>query len=133
MPTRDDILLRDIKHLSDFEHEDGDINTIEGLENLRLALLHRLVTTPGSLIHRPDYGVGIKEFQNSVNSIDNQRIISNRIEENFKRDPRVAEVSSVSVEANSDPSLVRIVVKVIAIGREEVDVEFIPFAEGIQI
>lgn len=131
--TVNDILLRDLKHLRDLQDENGDLITIEGIENIRLALLHRLVTRPGTLIHRPEYGVGIQDFLNAPNTIDNQRTIATRIAENFARDPRVAEVSAVSVEPNSNPELVRIIVKVRIIGRQEQSLEFIPFGQGIQV
>jgi len=130
----DEILLKDIKHLSDIKKLNGDIETVSGIENLRLALLHRLVTLKGSLVHRPEYGVGIQKWQNSMNTIDNQRAIASAIVENFERDPRVISVESVEIASNDDPSLVRINVKVIAVGRQEaVELNYMPFIDGIRI
>lgn len=135
--TQEELLLTDLKFNGDIVlDDDGNVVTVKGLENLKQALLHRLITFPGSLAHRPEYGVGIQEFQNSLNSLDNQRLLANRIVENFRREPRVKEVTSVQVVPNEDPFVFQIVVKVLAIGREEVEsLEFTyrSFAEGIQI
>jgi phage baseplate assembly protein W len=134
MSIADQLLLNDIEHLSDMTTINNGFKTVSGLANLKLALLHRLVTRPGSLAHRPDYGVGISDFQNAVNTLDNQRLIATRIAENFRRDPRVQSVESVSIIPNADPSMVKIHVKVIAIGRQEaIEAVFVPFSEGIQI
>jgi hypothetical protein len=134
MSGADELLLKDIEHLSDIQIQNNGFKTIDGIANLKLALLHRLVTKPGSLAHRPDYGVGINDFQNAVNTIDNQRLIATRIVENFKRDPRVESVESVAIIPNSDPSMVKIHVKVIAVGRQEaIEAKFVPFSEGIQV
>lgn len=134
MTTTEELLLRDFKHVSDILIEDGDIQTVVGLENLRIALLHRLITIPGTLIHRPQYGVGVGLFQNALNTLDNQRLLATRIVENFGRDNRILEVEAVQVIENEDPSLLQINVKVQIVGREDAQVlEFAPFAEGVQI
>lgn len=130
----EEVLLKDIKHLSDIQKINGDILTVSGLENLKIALLHRLVTLKGSLIHRPEYGVGIQKWQNALNTIDNQRTIAAAIVENFERDPRVVSVQSVEIASNEDPSLVKINVKVIVVGRQEaVELNYLPFIDGIRI
>jgi phage baseplate assembly protein W len=49
--------------------QSGDLDRITGLANLKNALYHRLVTTPGTLVHRPEYGVGILNYQGAPSSI----------------------------------------------------------------
>ena len=93
---------RDIRHKSDFVKKDnvGDLQTIEGLENYKEALLRRWITTPGSLVHRPDYGAGLMRFKGALSSIPNQRKIASAINEQAMRDPRTEKVLGVSVTAN---------------------------------
>lgn len=126
-----DLLLTDIYHNKDLKAaSDGDLQTVRGIENVKMALFHRLVTSPGSLVHRPDYGVGIKDFQNAVMSIDNQKAIAKRINEQFLRDFRVEEVTGVSItQDRQNPAVVKIFVRVKVAGFNETLLDFIPFGE----
>jgi phage baseplate assembly protein W len=106
----------------------GDLDTIDGLENVKDALLRRLVTTPGSLIHRPTYGVGLKDFLNGINSRTMRERLANRIQEQFEQDPRVEKVLGLSVTSDDfSPELVKINVRVKLVGYEEQDFIFQPF------
>lgn len=128
MATITEVMFTDLAHNGDFLiTPTGDLDVISGLANLKQALFHRLITEPGSLIHRPLYGVGIKRFQNAPNSVSQQEKLALRIQENFARDPRVEEVTSIAIEPNPDPHLVLITVKVKAVGYDEAVMEFIPF------
>lgn len=133
MATIDEVLGTDLAHKADYVlSATGDLDTISGLENVKNALFHRLITSPGSLVHRPDYGVGIKDFQNSPNSIDTQRQLANRIQEQFEQDPRVQKVLGVSLNyGDSTPDQVEIMVRVQIAGYDEISAKFIPFGEGI--
>jgi phage baseplate assembly protein W len=133
MANLDESLLRDIVHISDLKlSSKGDIDTISGLENVKNALFHRLVTLPGSLAHRPGYGVGISRFQNAVASLSVQREIAGRIQEQFEEDPRVEGVKSVKVIVDDKrPDLVTFIVKVKIRGYGETEAKFIPFGEGV--
>jgi phage baseplate assembly protein W len=126
-------LLKDICHKSDLKRSStGDLDVIDGLENVKNALFHRLITVPGSLIHRPEYGVGLKMYQNSISSLATQRQLALKIEEQFLRDPRVEEVTSVSVSIDrANPQKVTIIVLVKIVGYGENEVQFTPFGEGI--
>lgn len=127
--TIEETYLRDLVHKKDLLADaDGDLQDITGLNNLSQALYHRLVTQPGSLIHRPDYGVGIKSFLNSINSLDNQRRLANRIDEQFRRDFRVEEVSGVKFTVDDEyPDRIKVFVRIKAIGYDEVELKFTPF------
>lgn len=93
----------------------GDIDRISGLLNLKKALYHRLITTKGSLIGRPDYGVGIKNYLNAVNSQSTQRKLANAIQEEFEKDERVSKVLGVNIKKDiSQPDVVSVSVRVLA-------------------
>ena len=124
-----EVLGTDVKHKSDFvRRSSGDRDLITGLDNFKEALLRRLITVPGSLIHRPQYGVGIKLFLGSLSSLTKQRELAVKIEENFKRDPRVDKITGISVSFDDrNPSLTYIIVRVRPVGYDEVEMKFEPF------
>jgi hypothetical protein len=119
----------DIAFKSDFvKTAAGDLDIISGVENVKEALFRRLITVKGSLIHRPDYGVGIKLFQGSMNSLPKQRQITNLIQEQFIRDSRVDEVLGVSINySDKEPQKVTIHVRVKLVGYGEQNLSFLPF------
>lgn len=133
MAQIEEVLLTDLAHISDLKKSaTGDLDIISGLANLKNALYHRLITEPGTLIHRPSYGVGIKQYQNAPNSITAQRQLALKIQEQFKRDPRVEEVLGVSVShEDATPHLVMLVIRVKVVGYGESELKFTPFGEGI--
>lgn len=124
---------KDIAHRSDYERTNtGDLGTIEGLENYRLALFHRLMTTPGALVHRPNYGVGIKDFQNSPASLGTQRQLAIRIKDQFELDSRTDKVLGVRYEVgDGSPDKTVIIVRVRPVGYDDVEAKFIPFGEVV--
>lgn len=133
MATLLEVFKTDLAHKGDFlRSSTGDIDTISGLENLRNALFHRLVTTPGSLIHRPLYGCGVKDFQNAPNTLANQRKLAGRIGQQFPQDPRVEKVLSVSVTFNEvSPEKTVVAVRVKPQGYDEATLTFIPFGDTV--
>lgn len=133
MANIEEHLLTDIAHDKDLKRAaDGDLDKISGLANLKSALLRRLVTTPGALAHRPNYGVGIKDFQNAPNSLDNQRSLALRVKEQFEQDFRVKEVTGLRFDTeDDDPSKTVVVVKVKVAGYEEVELGFQNIEERI--
>lgn len=132
MAEIDEFFLMDLAHTGSLlESSSGDLDVVSGLSNLRQALYHRLITRPGSLIHRPDYGVGIKDFQNAVGSIATFRQLAQAIDEQFRQDFRVKDVRGVSIEQDpNNPSLFKVVVKITADGYDEVELAFVPFGEA---
>lgn len=129
----DDFYLVDLAFQSDFVITPaGDLETITGLDNLKQALFHRLITQPGTLIHRPNYGVGIKSFQNSVNSAANQAEIFSRVREQFSKDTRVEEVTGIQFKINDTrPDMLQIIIKVKPKGYSEQIMGFLPFEEVV--
>lgn len=131
MATIEEVLGRDIAFKSDFVlTPTGDLDTIAGLENLKDALLRRLVTTPGTLIHRPTYGVGIKSYLNGLNSLGAQRQLGISIKEQFELDSRVEKVTSVKItNSDSNPGLVVVEVRIKVVGYQETAIKFVPFGD----
>ncbi len=125
MALLDEFYLKDLAHDGDLlVSPNGDVQTVTGLNNIRRALFNRLMTVPGALVHRPNYGVGIKQFQNAPNSIDNQRLIAKRIKDQFELDFRVEEVVGVQIQNSPEtPELIKYIVRVRLEGVDE-DVSF---------
>jgi phage baseplate assembly protein W len=108
MSRIDDFYLEDLAFSNDFEvAPNGSFKIISGIENLKQALFHRLITVRGSLAHRPNYGVGVQQYQNKVSSLSKQRELALEIKNQFEQDFRVDKLLSVSFKA--EPSGVFIV------------------------
>jgi phage baseplate assembly protein W len=133
MASLNDVLGTDILHQSDLVAQaNGDLATQSGLDNMRTALFHRLVTSPGSLAHRPNYGVGIKDYQNAPGSLTIYRKLAQRIQEQFVQDERVEEVTGVRISSDdANPSLIVLAVTVKIVGYQETELKFTPFTEGV--
>lgn len=132
MATIQESLGCDIKHQKDFVKTatGGDLQTITGLDNVREAVLRRLITTPGSVVHRPQYGAGLQEFLNAPATIATKRAIAARIDDQLTRDPRIEEVLSVGIEGDSTaPDKFTISVRIKVVGYGETTMRFIPFGE----
>lgn len=131
MATIEESLGKDLAFKTDLVRgPTGDLDTLSGVENVRQALLHRLITVPGSLIHRPTYGVGLKEFQNAPNTLAVLRALAIRIQEQFTQDPRVEKVEGVRIEKDDyQPELVYVIIRVKIVGYGETEVKSTPFGE----
>lgn len=131
MSQLDDFLKKDIAFKSDFvETPSGDLEVISGLDNLKEALFRRLITTPGSVIHRPEYGVNLKAYQNSLSNLENQRRLAQTIKEQFELDSRVEEVSGVSFNVDDNkPDMIKVNVKVSVRGYGETGFTFVAFGD----
>lgn len=108
--------LIDIEFKGDLvDAPNGDMKLITGLDNLKQALYNRLVTVKGSLAHRPDYGIGIQLYQNSIASLSKQQELALEIKKQFKEDPRVIDVKSIAIKPEGDGKYI-ITYKVDAVG-----------------
>lgn len=93
-----DSYKRDIRHDKDYQATaSGDYVTISGIDNVKQRLQHRLITEKGEIVHRPDFGVGINKYKNSVPTISTQRSIALDIKKQFGEDKDVEELEKVSV------------------------------------
>jgi len=135
MSNLEETLLTDIYHKTASGgaiEADGDLQSVSGLANIKEALLRRLVTSPGSLAHRPNYGVGIIRYHNSLSSVQQQRQMAVRIKEQFELDTRVEEVTVFKFEVDDNtPALTTISITLRIKGFEEQQLEFNPFREDV--
>lgn len=127
-----EVLKTDIKHKKDFVRKPntGDLDTISGIENLREAVLRRIKTSPGSIVHRPDYGVGLKNFQNAPLTNGTKVALANLINDQLLQEKRILEVLGVGFEENdSEPEKTKLIVRVLADGFDEPIISEIAFGE----
>lgn len=132
MSSIDEFLKTDLAFKKDLvPTASGDLDVISGMENVKEALFRRLITTPGTLIHRPEYGVNVKQFQGALNSLENQRRLAMAIQEQFEQDERVEKVLGVSIDSkNRTPDLVIVNVRVKIVGYGETSFGFVPFGDA---
>lgn len=107
----------------------GDFALAKGETNLKQALFHRLITVPGTIVHRPTYGVGVQMFQGVISSIPKQKELAIAIKEQFEQDERVEEVIGVQVVNIQDGGTFSITYKVKVSGGELPEETVHPFGE----
>lgn len=124
-----EVLGTDVKHKGDYvRRSSGDRDLISGLDNFKEAVLRRIITVPGSIVHRPAYGVGLKLFLNSLSSLSKQQELATKIQEQIELDSRTDEVTGVSISFDpKNPALTYIVVRVRPVGYDEIEMKFEPF------
>lgn len=131
MANLEETFLTDVKFDGDLVRSDGDLVTISGLDNYKAAMLRRWTTSPGALVHRPNYGAGLQDFQNAPAILDTKRKIAKRIEEQALRDFRTEKVLGVNFETEDlSPEKTIIGVRLKPIGYSEITIEFNPFDSG---
>lgn len=125
MAKIDEILLVDIAHKGDFVLDaQGDLDTISGRPNVIDAIFRRIVTRKGALIHRPEYGAGLGDYQGLPNSIDNQLRLLEDIKQNLSRDERIVSIKNISINIEDDtPSKMTIILQADILGLGVVTVE----------
>jgi phage baseplate assembly protein W len=79
----------------------GGYALAEGLANLRLALWRLLITAPGELYHRPDYGIGIRRHLNQPMGAARMRELRTEIIAQVAKDPRISKVVNVSLSLDA--------------------------------
>lgn len=134
MATINEFYGLDIEHRDDFIREEGagDINTIEGLENVKEALRRRLITRPGEVVHRPEYGVGLPDYLNAPATLPVKQALAAKIATQFARDPRVQEILGIQMETTDfSPDKTVITVRVKLVGYGEQAVSFIAFGDEV--
>lgn len=133
MANLDEQLRIDLTHESgDFESSpSGDIKRAKGRRNVEQALFHRLITSKGTLAHRPEYGVGIKDYQGSLPTLDSQRNLALEISNQFNQDSRVTSVDEVRFEfSDTEPDKFSIFVNYSIVGYNNIGTTFDPFEIG---
>lgn len=133
MANQSPLLLEDLEFEGDFvKSASNGLQTITGLANLKQRLFARLITVPGTLVHRPNFGVGLKKYQNNISTFSQQNALANKIQEQFLLDPGVQDVVGISFDnTDNEPSLVVIQVSVIPVGyTDAIQMDFVPFGGG---
>lgn len=130
MSEIDNFYKIDLLHNGDFvAAPNGDFALAKGVVNLKQALFHRLITVPGSLVHRPEYGVGIKLYQNDISSITRQRDLANAIVSQFEQDFRVVKVVGVSITKIKDNGTFEIKYRIEVSGGQLLEETVDPFGD----
>lgn len=124
-----DLLGTDLAFTDDFQiSPTGDFDTLSGTDNVKQAIFRRLMTVPGTLLHRPTYGVGLISFQDAPLTLGVKRQLAQRIGEQLPLDPRIKKVVSVSVSsADNTPATVTIVIVVEVVSLGTQSFTFTPF------
>lgn len=91
-------VIRNLDVWGEFTDDLGDISISRGLQNLKQALIHRLMTIRGELPLHPDYGCNIKKMVGK--GANYKQLVKAKLEvsKTCKQDPRVKEVTSVEVK-----------------------------------
>jgi len=109
MPEKDEALGRDLRLRFDELGADlavspqGDIDAVSGGLNLAQAIVHRLTTSLGELydIGHADYGSRLHELLGEPNNERTRERAKALVLECLAQEPRISEVTSVSVKANA--------------------------------
>lgn len=88
----------------------GQAPVVSGRPNIRQVIEHIVSTSPGELIHRPNYGGGLTESIGTLNSPSNQARALNKLRDAILRDPRFQDVS-LALSNGPTPGTVRIQVR----------------------
>ena len=97
----------------------GDYRLVEGERNLRLALLRRYITSPGSYKLRPGYGAGLRDLVKKRLTSSVVEDVKNRVRTQTLAERRVDRLINVAVEPRlySGVQGLRVLVQVQAQGR----------------
>lgn len=119
---------RDVLFVDDFQTTaKGDYATVDAFENLRRAVLRRLLVRPGEYKLNPNYGVGVTTYVKRAQTKANLDLLRHAVVDQLSRERRIEKVLSVDVTATffgNQPGVI-IAVRCLAIGRS---VEFSPLS-----
>lgn len=79
----------------------GDYQTVGGHDNLRLALLRRLITRPGTYRLHPEYGGGIGDYLGKPNTQATRDQLRQAVLDQLSLEPRVESVEQVEVQSET--------------------------------
>lgn len=86
----------------------GDYQEVSGDENLRRAILRRMITNPGDYKKNPAYGVGLPAFIKKGMTASRLAELRHRILDNLSQERRIDKILSVVLTptvANDQPAL----------------------------
>lgn len=99
----------------------GDYPSIGGRPNLHAAVRRRLLTSPGQLVHRPDYGGGLELFVGRLGTPGERARLAAGSRANILRDSRLAQAVVGVGESPTGPDQVLVEVAIQPAGEIETD------------
>lgn len=84
------------------ENGRGDLQTVSGVENVKQAVIARLLTPMGSLLLHPDYGSDVHRYIGERTAYNLLPVIDNEILRTIKADGRIQRVDHVSSNIDKD-------------------------------
>ena len=75
----------------------GDFQEVQSLDNLRLSILRRLLTSPGEYVYRPTYGCGLRQQVKKPMTLSNINYLKNLIRENLQEDVRIDTIDQITL------------------------------------
>lgn len=86
----------------------ADLLLCSGAECVKANIARALVTVPGDLVHRPDYGVGIQDFVNLPATPANFEELKARIRASLESNQDVETIEKLEVKRGVDVSVIEI-------------------------
>lgn len=103
--SADDVLLSDCQLLNrrlTVNPATGDFNLVCGRENLKQALIHRVVTDPGELMYHPAYGCKIQRRRGNKNAAVAILIGRMDVQDALAQETRLKRINSITPSSNGD-------------------------------
>lgn len=94
--------------------ENGDFAVVSGRDNLRQALVNRVVTERGELPYHPTYGNGVHRLRGTVNGPSALLLAAEFCKSTVAADPRIARITRADATADGDAIRVEIEAQPIA-------------------
>lgn len=88
--------------------ESGDFELVAGRENLKQALIHRVVTDNGELIYHPQYGCGVRRLLGVVNRPTGALLAAEYVKSAVLSDDRISVVTRATATVEGDATAVNI-------------------------
>lgn len=101
--------------------EDGDILLISGRENLKQALVNRVIVDRGELLFHPNYGCLVRTLLGATRGATATTLAAQYVRATLRVDPRVRQVMSVIATREGDQ--VRVVANVLPISGQSTKLE----------
>ncbi len=80
----------------------GDISTVKGIENMKVALIDRLTTEQGELTKHPDYGAPIARIIGEPGDQNALTVARLELKSTLLQDPRIKGVDNLSLKKTDD-------------------------------
>jgi phage baseplate assembly protein W len=93
----------------------GDIKTVKGIANLKQALIMRLSTPLGGLLHHPTYGTSLHDLLGKRGSFETQQKMKVELERTLRGDTRVKDIFINSFIVDGDVLTVDVQIQILGI------------------